>query len=170
MNKLTSYISLLLLFITLPLLNSCSSDDDVMEILTGKSWKLARLTTKGSHAPFMQNLWANETEYNNTMTALKQNGNFTIAFEGAEVNNEMIGRTFSARAIIATINNGTWHTEKNSRHLTLEGKVNGTETDPLTKEFFKGLANVFKYEGDSRSITLYYKDGQTTKEMGFVAQ
>jgi hypothetical protein len=32
------------------------------------------------------------------------------------------------------------------------------------------LQNVYKYEGDANSLTLYFKDGPTTRVMGFTPQ
>jgi hypothetical protein len=40
----------------------------------------------------------------------------------------------------------------------------------LAKVFINGIQNVFKYEGDIHNITLYFKDGNTTKVMGFTAR
>lgn len=37
-----------------PLLSGCDNEDDVIGIFTGKTWKLSRLTNKGSNAQFYQ--------------------------------------------------------------------------------------------------------------------
>lgn len=39
---------MLLMFSLLPLLSGCDNEDDVIGIFTGKTWKLSRLTNKGS--------------------------------------------------------------------------------------------------------------------------
>lgn len=45
---------MLLMFSLLPLLSGCDNEDDVIGIFTGKTWKLSRLTNKGSNAQFYQ--------------------------------------------------------------------------------------------------------------------
>lgn len=40
----------------------------------------------------------------------------------------------------------------------------------MAKEFMKALLLIYKYEGDNRTLTLYYKDGKIDKIMGFTAQ
>lgn len=149
--------------------SACSSEDDVMEIFNGKTWKLSRLTTEDSKAQFYPGLWSNETEEKNSRAALKENGNFTVNFNCAEVNGEVTG-TVNAHGIKASINDATLNIDGKKRSLTIGGKINGSETDKLAKEFLKGMLGVFKYEGDARSLTLYFKDGKTTKVMGFTAQ
>ncbi len=53
---------MLLMFSLLPLLSGCDNEDDVIGIFTGKTWKLSRLTNKGSNAQFYPNLWNNNEE------------------------------------------------------------------------------------------------------------
>ena len=66
---------------------------------------------------------------------------------------------------------GDWNGDGKSNRLTFSNiKVTGGESDPLAREFNNGLQKVEKYEGDSRNLTLYYKDGQVTRIMGFVAK
>lgn len=45
---------MLLMFSLLPLLSGCDNEDDVIGIFTGKTWKLSRLTNKGSNAQSIQ--------------------------------------------------------------------------------------------------------------------
>ena len=55
--------------------------------------------------------------------------------------------------------------------LSISVKVTGAaESDALAKAFISGLQNVYKYEGDANSLTLYFKDGPTTRVMGFTPQ
>lgn len=55
--------------------------------------------------------------------------------------------------------------------LSISVKVTGSaESDALAKAFISGLQNVYKYEGDANSLTLYFKDGPTTRVMGFTPQ
>lgn len=151
-------------------LTACNNEDDVMEIFTGKTWKLTRLTTEGSSIRFLAGLWDNENSYNNSMERLNSAGNYILNFYGDTQSSELIEPTFNANGISARITNGTWKADGISQDLTLNGKITGSESDPLAKEFMKGLLLVYKYEGDNRTLTLYYKDGQINKIMGFTAQ
>ena len=152
------------------LLAGCNNEDDVMEIFTGKTWKLTRLTTEGSSNRFLAGLWDNENSYNNSIEKLNSSGNYILNFYGDSQSDGLITPTFNANGINAKITNGTWKADGISKDLTLSGKVTGTESDPLAKEFMKGLPLIYKYEGDNRTLTLYYKDGQINKIMGFKAQ
>lgn len=160
---------LLLLLALLPIVSGCNNEDDVIEIFTKNTWKLSRLTTKDSSARFLPNLWNNEKDYNTSMTALAQEGNFTLNFAGTELNGEIMGTTLDGKGIRATFT-GTWSVDGKSHTLAIALKTNGSETDPLAKEFINGLQKVYKYEGDSNSLTLYFEDGNITKVIGFTAQ
>ena len=170
MKQLTRLMGrLLLLCALLPLCGSCTTEDDVVEIFTGKTWKLTRLTNKNSSARFLSTLWSDEQTYNKSITLLDQEGNYTLVFEGLELNGEVIDATFSAKAINSRLS-GSWDVDGGSKALSLSGKVTGSDSDPLAKAFINGLQKVFKYEGDTNSLTLYYQDGQVTRVMGFIAQ
>lgn len=152
------------------LLAGCNNEDDVLEIFTGKTWKLTRITTEGSSNRFLPGLWDNENSYNNSIEKLNIENNYVLVFYGNPQSSEYIASTFNANGINATITNGTWKADGASKNLTLNGKISGTESDPLAKEFMKALLLVYKYEGDNRTLTLYYKDGNSNKIMGFTAQ
>ena len=77
--KLYKLFALLTIFLTL---TSCNNKDDVMEIFTGKTWKLTRLTTEGSSNRFLSGLWDNEDSYNNSIEKLNSAGNYIINFYG----------------------------------------------------------------------------------------
>ena len=63
MKRLIRNICCILLMLSLlPLLSGCDNEDDVVGIFTGKTWKLSRLTNKGSNAQFYPNLWNNNEE------------------------------------------------------------------------------------------------------------
>ncbi|WP_291530628.1 DUF4847 family protein [Bacteroides sp. UBA939] len=167
MNRRIRNISYLLMVLSLfPILNGCNQEDDVIEIFTGKTWKLSRLTTENSSEPFLPNLWNNETDYNNSIEALNREGTFTLTFTGTEVNGEIIGTLAEATGIRATTS-GTWHVDGKTRSLTISARVNGSETDPLARAFIAAIENVYKYEGDVNTLTLYYHEGQQTRIMGF---
>lgn len=162
---------LLLLLTLLPVVSGCNNEDDVIEIFTKNTWKLSRLTTKDSSEQFLPNLWNNEKDFNASMYDLtqgNQGNNFTINFTGTELNGEIMGTNVDGRGIKSTFT-GTW-TVKKKKELRIYLKVNGSETDPLAREFISGLQTVYEYDGDSNSLTLYFDDGQRTKVIGFTAQ
>lgn len=161
---------LLLLLACLPLWSSCNNEDDVIEIFTGKTWKLTRLTTQGSSARFLPGLWNNETAYNKSIESLNQTGNYILNFDGIELNGELTNATVNGRGINRTVD-GTWQVDGAKKTLTINVRGSGVaETDPLAKEFINGLSKISRYDGDSQSLTLYYEEGQVTKIMGFKAQ
>lgn len=174
MKRLIRNIScMLLVFSLLPLLSGCDNEDDVIGIFTGKTWKLSRLTNKGSNAQFYPNLWNNNVEeMKKSLDKLyNQKGTFTLNFEGTELDGELMGTTVNGQGIKSSVS-GTWKADGKSQSLSLYLKVNNNsaESDALAKAFISGLQNVYKYEGDANSLTLYFKDGQITRVMGFTPQ
>lgn len=150
-------------------LHACDNEDDVIEIFTDKTWKLTRIANEGGSEQFYKGLWNNENEEKSSREALKQKGTFTLTFNLAEVEGETIG-TCEAHGIKASINDASTRVNGKDHTLSIDGKISGTETDKLARAFLNGLLNVYKYEGDTNTITLYFKDGNTIKVMGFRAQ
>ena len=96
-----------------------------------------------------------------------QKSTFTLNFEGTELDGELMGTTVNGQGINSSVN-GTWKADGASGSLSISVKVTGAaESDALAKAFISGLQNVYKYEGDANSLTLYFKDGPTTRVMGF---
>lgn len=157
---------LLLLFSLLPILSGCNNEDDVIEIFTGKTWKLSRLTNKDSSAQFYPGLWQDEKAAENSKEALKAGDNFTLIFEGSKLNGELMGARISGQGIRSGFD-GSWSADGKSQSLTLNPEIKGSESDALAKAFINGLKAVYKYEGDANSLTLYFKDGNVTRVMGF---
>ncbi|WP_418696903.1 DUF4847 family protein [Bacteroides sp.] len=168
MKRIIKNISCLLFVLSLlPVLSGCDNEDDLIEIFAGKTWKLSRLTTKDSSQRFLPNLWNNEKDYNSSMDALNKENTFTLNFEGSELDGELMGTTFTARGINATVT-GTWKADGKDHTFSLYIEhTTGSESDALAKAFIAGLQNIYKYEGDASSLTLFYKDGQKTNVMGF---
>lgn len=160
---------MLLMFSLLPLLSGCDNEDDVIGIFTGKPWKLSRLANKDSNRQFYSGLWKDEEAERKSRDFLKIEGNFTLNFEGSDVNGELMGTTVTGHGIHSNAD-GTWKADGKSQSLSLNVKINGSESDALAKAFISGLQNVYKYEGDANSLTLYFKDGPTTRVMGFTPQ
>lgn len=168
MKRIIKNISYLLLVLAiLPALSGCNSEDDLIEIFTGKTWKMSRLTTKGSNARFLPNLWDSQDNMNKSLRNLDEAGKYTLDFEGSEVDGQLLGARFTAYGDNVTLR-GTWNADGKSHSLTfIVADRSGSESDPLAKAFINGLQNVYKYEGDASSLTLYFKDGETTKVIGF---
>lgn len=160
---------MLLMFSLLPLLSGCDNEDDVIGIFTGKPWKLSRLANKDSNRQFYSGLCKDEEAERKSRDFLKIEGNFTLNFEGSDVNGELMGTTVTGHGIHSNAD-GTWKADGKSQSLSLNVKINDSESDPLGKAFISGLQNVYKYEGDANSLTLYFKDGPTTRVMGFTPQ
>ena len=164
---LKQIIQYAILLAWLPLLNGCDEEDDVVEIFTGKVWKLNRLNIEGNSGQFLA-LWNTEQAYNQSMTALRTEGNYTIEFTAPDAN--VAGGDFTARGIRATVT-GQWNADGKSHTISITAaKVSGNETDPLAKEFVSGLQKLSSYEGDSRTLTLKFAEGQNNKIMGLMAQ
>lgn len=110
MKRLIRNICCILLMLSLlPLLSGCDNEDDVVGIFTGKTWKLSRLTNKGSNAQFYPNLWNNnEEEMKKSLDKLyNQKSTFTLNFEGTELDGELMGTTVNGQGINSSVN-GTW--------------------------------------------------------------
>lgn len=156
-----------MLLACLPIFSACNDEDDVIEIFTGKVWKLNRLNIEGNSGQFLA-LWSTEQAYNQSMTALRTEGNYTIEFTAPDVN--VAGGDFTAHGIRATVT-GQWNADGKSHTISITSvRVSGSETDPLAREFVNGLQELSSYEGDSRTLTLKYAEGQNNKIMGLTAQ
>ena len=152
-------------------LGACNNEDDVMEIFNNKTWKLVRIATEKGKEQFYQGLWSNESkeEIDRELNTFRAEGNYTLNFNCAEVNGEVTG-TVNVHAVNSSINDAVLKIDGKEHTISIKGKVIGTESDKLAKVFINGIQNVFKYEGDIHNITLYFKDGNTTKVMGFTAR
>lgn len=170
MKRLIRNLGCLLLVLSLlPLLSGCNNEDDIIEIFTGKTWKLSRITDKGSNRQFYPGLWQDAEAEKRSRELLKAKGNFTLNFEGSELNGELMGTRVNGRGAASEFN-GTWSADGSSGELSIKVKVEGSESDALAKAFIFGLQNVYKYEGDANSLTLFFKDGSATRVMGFTPQ
>lgn len=167
-TKVRHLLTLATAIFALVALNACNTEDDMEEIFNNKTWKLSRLTTEGNKAQFYYGLWNSESEEKSSRELLSKENNFTLKFNVTEVSDRITGK-IDVQGVNAHISNGDVFIGS-GRSLSLSGKVSGTERDKLAIEFMRGMTNVYKYEGDANSLTLYYKDGQNIKIMGFTAQ
>ncbi len=157
-----------LLFLLLPVMSGCNNEDDITAIFNGKSWKLARLTDEGSGDAFYSDLWSSDAEREKSLEALSQSG-FTVQTTCVEDDGVMTG-TLSAQGILAYISNASLTIDGKSRSFLVNGTISGSESDPLAIAFLNGLLNVYKYEGDSHNLTLYFKEGNKTRIIGLVVR
>lgn len=150
------------------LLAGCNNEDDVLEIFTGKTWKLTYISSENSYTQY--NFWSSDQESEQSFSALAQSGTFTVTFEGADLNGT-IGGSFNAKAITATIN-GQWSANGESHKMqTTDTTVSYSEKDKLALAFITGLQNATRYEGDSSNLYIYYEDQDgSTKRLNFKAQ
>ena len=167
MKVALKHICRVLILILIPALVSCDGGDDLVTIFTGKTWKLSRLTIPGSSAQFPQSFWSDETSFNNSMKAFKNEKNFTIIFEGVEVNNVMSGTSLTAKGIKATLS-GVWDADNLNRNFSISNvRVTTAETDILAKTFIAGLQTAYKYDGNANSLVIYFKHNGKDMIMGF---
>lgn len=170
MKKAIQKIAELILLICLPLtIISCNDEDDVIDIFTGKTWKMSRLTENSKNPPqFYDGIWNSEKDRLKSLEYLNRDGNFTVIFEGSEINGEVDGTSVIVHGINSTLK-GTWKAngKDNSIKLYLK-KSEGSESDPLAKAFMAAMQQVFQYEGDINQLTLYYQqDKNITRKIGF---
>lgn len=152
-------LTLLLFAALLPLLSACDQGDDVVEIFTGKTWKLTYITMNGQTYDFWN---GDEAAYNRSEQLRRQSANFTVTFNGNNIEG-VVGGEFDAHAVNRNIK-GVWHADGVSHELRLTNiSATGNDTDVLAAAFYNGLCNATSYGGDSRNLYIYYKDGETTK-------
>lgn len=143
---------------------SCNNSDDVVEIFTGKTWKLTYIAVNGSYEQI--DLWSgNETQRAESLSQLGVSNTYLLEFNGNEINGITEG-DMQGRGISSTFS-GTWSADGETRELNITIRISGSETDLLAKEFLNGLQNAKSYTGDSRNLFIYYEQGQTTRYMGF---
>jgi len=147
------------LFILLPVLSACNQEDDVIEIFTGKTWKLNFISnSKGNNCieEYFTNVSSEVRDA--SMEKMSKKENFTINFTAIEVDGEAVG-TYLGRATNSTIS-GDWQAngKKNTFIITKQANPNNNE-DLLGKVFINALITAYKYEGDTAgNLTIYFED------------
>lgn len=168
--KMKQKLTALLFLLLLPLLGGCENEDNVIEIFTGKTWKLNIISLDG-HADWFD-FWNGDVQARQKSLNLRGQNNsatFTITFNGSETG-EITGGDFTAQAVNCTYT-GVWSADGSSHTLTLSNiRFSGNDTDVLARAFDTGLKNAIRYSGDSQNLYIYYEDGQTTKRMAFQPQ
>lgn len=166
--KMKKKLTYLLLLLLLPLLGGCDTEDNVLEIFTGKTWKLTYIALEGQHQMF--DFWNEDTDAaRHSLQLLEQGSTFIIEFNGSETA-DYVGGDFEAQAVNRSIT-GNWAANGASRELSLNNlRTSGNDSDILAQAFLTGLQNAVRYSGDSQYLYIYYEDGQTTKCMAFHIQ
>lgn len=166
--KMKKRLTYLLLLLLLPLLGGCDTEDNVLEIFTGKTWKLTYIALEGQHQMF--DFWNEDTDAaRRSLQLLEQGSTFIIEFNGSETA-DYVGGDFEAQAVNRSIT-GNWAANGASRELSLNNlRTSGNDSDILAQAFLIGLQNAVRYSGDSQYLYIYYEDGQTTKCMAFHIQ
>lgn len=164
-KKMIHTLRLLALVIMASTLGGCNNEDDVIEIFTGKTWKMTFIAAEGSNKPF--DFWGgNEAQRESSMNALAQSNNFTLEFVGTDLASTT-GGTFDGHGVLATVS-GSWTANGASNDLVLSNvNVSRSETDALAKAFVTGLQNAYRYTGDNQNLYIYYKENGNVKFMAF---
>lgn len=154
--KLKHIIPILLL---LPMLSACNQEDDVIEIFTGKTWRLNFIIdSKGDNCT--DSYFTNVTDaiWKASMDKLSEGRNFTINFSGAEIDGDVIG-TCDGWATTTAIS-GNWQANGKNNSFKITGQDGpGDNEDLLGKVFINALINAYKYEGDTAgNLTIYFED------------
>lgn len=159
---------IILLIAALSTLSSCNAGDDVIEIFTGRVWKLSYISLENNYTtPF--DFWNGDAEAMEASMRLKDIAqNFTIEFTGGLTNSGSYGGSFTGRAVNSTVV-GYWSADGDTKELTFKDvKWSGTESDAYAWAFVRGISNnVFAYSGDSENLYIHYKEELTTKVMAF---
>lgn len=154
--KLKYILPLLLL---LPVFSACNQSDDVIEIFTGKTWKLTNIFDSKGHVCIDEYfLTVSPDVKQESFKKWNQKGNLTINFTGVEVDDGITG-TYNGRAINSTIS-GNWQADgKNNSFFTSGQAEPGSGEDILGKVYIKALINAYKYQGDTAgNLTIYFED------------
>lgn len=146
------------LLLLLPVLSACNQTDDVIEIFTGKTWKLTGIyyDNKSKPEPCLD-YWNNDEAWKTSNKLLNKAGNFTIRFTGIENGNRGEGE-YEGYATNSGIK-GKWvaNGDNNAFQITEQGGPGGSE-DVLAKAFINGLINANKYGGDTNNLRIYFED------------
>ena len=114
--KMKKKLTYLLLLLLLPLLGGCDTEDNVLEIFTGKTWKLTYIALEGQHQMF--DFWNENTDAaQRSLQLLEQGSTFIIEFNGSETA-DYVGGDFEAQAVNRSIT-GNWAANGASRELSL---------------------------------------------------
>lgn len=154
----------LLLILLIPVMSACNQSDDVVDIFTGKTYKL----TNFFHSNGKQSLedylvGMNATQREECLKRWANKDNYTIKFTGAEIEGDVIGE-YGGRAGNSTIS-GKWRANGDNNSFSTSNQADpGSNEDVLGRAFVNALKNAYKYEGDTAgNLTIYFKENNTDK-------
>ena len=142
-------------------------EETVIDIFTGKTWYMTYMAVEGQNK--MYDFWKGDQEAREKSFKTIAGDNYTLVFEGAEVNGTA-GGIFTGKATSASVN-GDWNVNGDNRELKITVKSADVDTDKyLGKAFMDGLKSAFRYGGDSKNLYIYYKEGQIVRFISFAPQ
>lgn len=154
--KLKYILPLLLL---LPVLSACDQTDDVIEIFTGKTWKLTGIFYDKGRNNLCKDYWNdNQDEMDASYNLSKKNSTYcTINFTGI-ANGDLGQGGYEGYATNSGIK-GKWVADgKNNSFQITEQRNPDNSEDVLGKAFINGLIKAYKYEGDINNLRIYFED------------
>lgn len=149
------YKYLLLLLLMLPFVSGCERSDDVVGIFTGKTWKLTYITVADSRKPHPYDFWGNTETYEKAIKEMNKEGTYTIAFQGAEVDN-IISGTFAGVLGTPLNYSGKWSADGVNNDFDASIDKSGGNKALLDSYFVEGIEKATRYEGDYKNLFLYY--------------
>ncbi len=158
-----------LLFIALlfPLLSGCNNEDDIIQILVGKTWKLTYIADENEPTK-MYNFWGdNNDAYKKSQETLANASTYTLVFEGSDLNG-VVGGTISGYVSTTNIS-GKWNASKESSALTTSDvKANADADKYIGTAYITGITNATSYKGsDENNLYIHFKMGQRSYFLAF---
>lgn len=155
---------ILLLLLALPMLSACDQSDDVIDIFTGKTWKLTNIFDADGRVCIEDYfVGVSSTIRENAMDNWAKEGNMVIQFISAVEVNGVVTGEYTGRAVRTTLS-GKWETNgKTNAFSTNQGNPVAGE-DILGTAFVNAWKNAYKYEGDTNgNLTIYFKEKNVDK-------
>lgn len=154
--RFKSIIGLMLL---LPFLMGCNTSDDVLDIFTGKTWKLTVISDSKGKTDWHDYWGGDDAARQASMKLLDGENNFTITFAGVELESGNIEGTYGGRGVNDVLS-GKWTANGKSNSFTTSDQATpGAKDNILEKAFIYALINAYKYEGDTNGyLKIYFKD------------
>lgn len=148
--------SAFLICLIISLLWACDSKDDTSGIFTGKTWKMTGIYQKKDVERVYKGYWDNEASYQASIEKLKVPTNFTINFEGMELEDAVSGK-YNGRAT-STNFSGNWTANSKNQGFSTSNQT-GSDNDILGRAFLNGLKDAYKYDGDYFNLRIHFKLG-----------
>lgn len=168
MKRIKIYLQLLIVALLTPVWSACDQSDDVTDIFTGGTWYMTYIAVEGQNK--MYDFWQGDQNARIKSFETIRGDNYTLTFDGAELDSSNAGGTFTGRATSAKVS-GNWNANGENRDLRIEMKSAGSDSDQyLGKAFVEGLKKAYRYGGDNKNLYIYYKEGANTMFISFAPQ